>query len=855
MSIEKSHYLRRLGRALPALFAVLVLIAVALVLGHELGATSLDDITAELQSLSWRQLGLALFFTCLSYYLLTHYDRLALAYVGHQVEPWEMRVISFTAFAIGNNLGVSAISGGSVRLRAYSLIGISAIDVGKIVAFCALTFTLGAALLLGIALVIEPAQALEPLRFPVGLLRTLGGLLIAVTLVYLATARSLNTQLLFGSWRFALPGFRIAVQQVLVASLDLMSAAAVLYVLLPAGHDVSYPVLLGAYVIAICLGLVSSLPGGIGVFEGMMLLLLPTFPTAELLAAVLVYRLIYYLLPLSVAAGILVTRELRLQIKGVTSSLVRGRDWASGTAPRLSGLVVLLAGIVLMVSGSLPGETSRLHFLVEIFPLPLLETSHLLNSAIGVGLLIVARGLFARLRSAYRLALALLLGGALVSLGKGLDYEEALTLVIAAGVLWFCRAEFYRRSSMDDLGFPFAWMLSIGAVVGAALWIGFFSFRQVEYQNALWWRFAFDADAPRMLRSVLVASLVAVTFGLYRLLRSSPPLYEQVSESDWAAIRRIVSASPSSLAKVALLGDKRFLLHPSREAFIMYQVSDDSWIALGDPVGDVACFEDLVWQFREQSSEQGDRCAFYEVSSEYLPLYVDTGLTLSKLGEEARVPLQEFTLEGSKWAELRQTRRRVLREGGSFEIVAAAEVRTLLPGLQQVSDAWLSKKRAAEKGFSLGTFNVDYLSHFDIALIRVGGEIVAFANIWTGAGKAELSIDLMRYSNRAPDKVMDFLLTELMLWGRAAGYRSFLLGMAPLSGMETHPLATLWQQIGHRVFRHGENFYSFESVRHYKEKFNPVWESRYLASPGGLELPRVLIDATLLVSGGLRAVL
>ena len=112
----------------------------------------------------------------------------------------------------------------------------------------------------------------------------------------------------------------------------------------------------------------------------------------------------------------------------------------------------------------------------------------------------------------------------------------------------------------------------------------------------------------------------------------------------------------------------------------------------------------------------------------------------------------------------------------------------------------------------------------------------------------------MRYLPEAPNGVMDYLFLELMLWGHKEGYRWFNLGMAPLSGLQDHALTPLWNRLGAFVFRHGEHFYNFQGLREYKEKFDPLWEPKYLASPGGLMLPRMLIDIASLISGGLKGV-
>jgi phosphatidylglycerol lysyltransferase len=235
-------------------------------------------------------------------------------------------------------------------------------------------------------------------------------------------------------------------------------------------------------------------------------------------------------------------------------------------------------------------------------------------------------------------------------------------------------------------------------------------------------------------------------------------------------------------------------------------------------------------------------------------LYLNLGLTLLKLGEEARVPLDSFSLEGSARKELRQAVRHVEREGCTFEVLPLTAVTAILPELQAISDAWLAAHQTREKGFSLGFFQPDYICQFSVGLVRRNGQIVAFSNLLCGAERHELSADLMRYAPNAPNGVMDYLFIQLLLWGRHEGYHWFNLGMAPLSGLDDRALAPAWNRLGAFVFRHGEHFYNFQGLRHYKDKFDPVWEPKYLASPGGLALPRILTNLASLISGGLKGV-
>jgi phosphatidylglycerol lysyltransferase len=316
----------------------------------------------------------------------------------------------------------------------------------------------------------------------------------------------------------------------------------------------------------------------------------------------------------------------------------------------------------------------------------------------------------------------------------------------------------------------------------------------------------------------------------------------------------VIATQTSTFPYLALLRDKALLFDDTRTAFIMYAVQGRTWAALGDPVGPEERLTDLVRLFLERCADFGGIPVFYEVTRRHLHLYADFGLTFVKLGEEAVVDLTTFTLEGAQAAKHRQALRRLEKDGGVFRIVEPDGVPAIMSALRAVSDDWLAAKTGGEKGFSLGFFDEEYLSRFPVAVIERDGQIQAFANLWPGPQRLELSIDLMRYQRLAPKDVMEALLVHLMQWGKQQGYHWFALGMAPLSGFERSPVATFWNRLGAFFYEHGEAVYNFRGLRTYKEKFNPIWVQHYLAYPGGLRLPRILADVSALVAGGYRRI-
>jgi lysylphosphatidylglycerol synthetase-like protein (DUF2156 family) len=169
--------------------------------------------------------------------------------------------------------------------------------------------------------------------------------------------------------------------------------------------------------------------------------------------------------------------------------------------------------------------------------------------------------------------------------------------------------------------------------------------------------------------------------------------------------------------------------------------------------------------------------------------------------------------------------------------------------LRVVSDAWLAAHGGREKAFSLGAFDVAYLSRCAIATARQHGRVIAFSNLWRTADGRRGALDLMRFAPGAPNGLMDFLFTEILLWAQSAGMATFDLGMAPLAGLADNEYATLFARIGRLVHEHGEPFYGFQGLRAFKDKFAPRWEPRYLAAPGAWTLPIVLAEVAMLTNG------
>lgn len=803
------------------------------------------------QSLSHGRLLLAVLLTTLGYAVMTLYDRFALVSIGRRLSWRRVTLISFISYAFSNAVGMSLLVSGSIRYRFYIQNGLSTGEVARVVLYCTVSFWLGLLALTGVTLLCIPLPVGLPLA---EFSRPLGVLLTLLPLAWLAGGL-IRRPLRVWRWRVSMPSVTTGLRQILVGALDWGLAAAVLYVLMPNELNNGFGHFLAIFVIAQMIGLISHVPGGLGVFEAVMLAGFGATGNetlaAPILGALAVYRVIYYLLPLCSATVLVLQREARgLRRKSLWT------PWFTGLLPSFFAGLTLVSGAVLLFSGATRALPERMAILREVLPLSVLEVSHLLASVIGMLLLILARGLQRRLDAAYVLTLVLLVAGAAFSLLKGIDYEEATLLTLLAMALAPAHRLFHRRASLFSTTFSIGWIVAIVAVLGCASWLVMFSYKHVDYSADLWWEFSFhQGGAPRALRALVAAAAAGMLFALASLIRPVRLHREPPSEVELAQALPLIKQFRSAQAHLALMGDKSLLFDPAHKAFVMYGIEGRSWVTMGDPIGnDEDARRELIWAFIEQCEYAGGWPVFYQVSPADLDLYLEVGMNLLKIGEEARVRLETFNLDGKSRKVLRNTVNKLTRDGLRLQIVPADAVTPLLPRLREISDAWLRDKNVREKRFSLGAFDPRYLVRTPMALVWQGDRLVAFANLLLNDTREEASVDLMRHLPDGPAGIMDYLFVELMQWARGEGYRWFNLGMAPLAGLQNRRQAPLWNRFGALVFGRGERFYNFRGLQRYKDKFDPEWEPRYMAVPGGIALPMILANVASLISGGLSGV-
>ncbi len=517
-----SKYRQSVGLAITLLLFAIALIACR----HLLMELDLDALHDSILSVPKPALGGAVAATVIGFIILLGYEWSASRYANVQLPAKTLMLGGFTAFAIGNAIGLSLLSGGSVRYRLYARNGLGASEVARMTLFASLS--LGCALppLAALATLSNLPAAAEALHLPAYLL---GG--IAIVILGLSGLLALgiyrrrlpeqpipnNLLVKVGRRTLRLPSARLTLLQLVITALDVAAAA----LLLPEAPP--FGAFLLVYLLALAAGVLSHVPGGVGVFEAILLAAFTNeLGAAPLAAALLLYRLIYVLLPLLLACLALLSTEAQRLIASRQSMRV-----ASGMAAPILAVLVFLSGVALLFSGATPEIDTRLEGIDFLVPDRLIDASHFGASLVGVLCLLLAQGLRRRLSAAWMLTMILLLVGALLSLLKGFDWEEASMLTATACLLGVFRRSFYRPSRLTELPFSPLYLVASLCVLGASVWLLLFAYQDVPYSHELWWQFALDGDAPRGLRSLLGAAVLLVVVSLTWLLRTERPVIHQ----------------------------------------------------------------------------------------------------------------------------------------------------------------------------------------------------------------------------------------------------------------------------------------------------------------------------------------
>ena len=601
-------------------FGLVLLVAAIYVAQKEFRDLSVAQVRAALAAIPSATLWTAAGWTVLAFAVLTIYDRLGSVYAGHPVSYARTSLASFCAYTLAHNLGFAAVSGAAVRYRFYAAWGLPPLAIAKVVAFTSLTFGLGGFALGGLVLVVEP-EVIPGLgaHVPHWVMQGVGLVMWALVAAYITMSRIRSHVTLFGH-RVDLPGFRMALAQTALASVDVAVTAMIFYALLPSAEGLTFLHFLGIYIAAYIAGIAASLPGGIGVFDLAIIIgLRPWLSEAEVVGALLVFRLYYYIVPLFLAGTLFAGFEVAQRRPAFARFGAEQRVADALEVPAVAGLAGL-GGTVLLFLAALP---TRYSTLPDWAGYEAALASHFAASVVGSLLLVMAYGLLRRLTIAWGLSMLLLLNGALICWLRDDPWWLWGAFLLVAALVGAMRSAFYRDARLMREPLQPQTLAALGVVSVCAILLALVSYGG-KVGDIGWYEVVVSPLAPDSLRFTVGLAAVLLLVGMARLLRPVKIRPEPWTPAIRARLRSLGGATPES-ADGAVFGEG------GRAGFAFLR-RDGIWLALGDPLGEERDRISAIWRFRDMCDRAGVAPAFWHVTPALLRVYGDIGLTAFPLG-------------------------------------------------------------------------------------------------------------------------------------------------------------------------------------------------------------------------------
>lgn len=535
--------------------------------------------------------------------------------------------------------------------------------------------------------------------------------------------------------------------------------------------------------------------------------------------------------------------------------------WITSLLTGVVGVMNLLSAVTVGIRERDKWFDTHFPFNDVIFPFEFRQGGHIFAAITGFFLLMLAANLSRRKQIAWLLTVALLIVSMITHLLKGLDYEESILAAALLIQLLLMRDVFTAKSDQPSISQGFK--VLIGALLFTLAYgtAGFYLAAERHYQvnfslpEALVQTLAmfFTEDnaglEPRtrygrfFAHSIYVVGALTMSYAMFMLLRPVLLRGEPATPEERQRAKTIVEHyGRSSLARLTLLNDKAYYFSPSGKSVIAYASKGRGAIALGDPIGPQEDRKEAIFSFQQFCQRNDWHSAFYQTLPDDLELYRTLGFRVLQIGEEAIADLKAFTLQGKAGKDWRAALNRMKKLGYEAKFYQPPLSDQLLKDLKNVSDEWLEMTQGSEKHFSLGWFDDEYLRDCEIVVVQKNdGTISAFANVIPEYQLNEITIDLMRRRTEVEQGTMDFLFTSMFQEFKDRGYDTFNLGLVALSGVGEKPQSPRLERALHYLYSHLNQFYNFQGLYAFKEKFKPRWEPRYFIYPSRRALPEVIV--------------
>jgi len=601
------------------------------------------DILVALKTIPTFRLIIALLLSLVYYLILGGYDIIAFKYIKpeNSLNPKNILFASFISNVLGSNTGYSMLFGGSVRYRLYSIYNVSIVDITKILIFSSATVWVGLLAIGGFVFTFAPISLKYVFNFST---RIVGLVFATVSIAYVILSIFCSKSIRVFKWTISFPNIKIVSLQFLFATFDWLIASLTLYILLPV-KGLAYLVFLKVFLISQFFGIISQVPGGIGVFEASITLMLPNYMNKlEFLGGMLAYRSVFYFFPLLIALILLVYFEIVTLTKRLKNSgRVFGKS-ASSLVVQFITLSSFILGIVLILLLLLV----PLKFIKNVFMSKVVDLAHFFLSVIAIGLLFISRALYLRVKNAWGIAYVLISFAIIFMFILGEHRMILLCFVILFVALLLSKKYFYKNIPIFNATFNVVGISVIGGIFILLAGLGFFVNRYDIYSlidlNLFPKNILSSTDIARFLRVILSLVIMVCILILDRVLRV---FFKKSCAFKKDYQKNIVKHLEHSSSFNALILDKSYIMSGKKIFFIMYAKLKINWITKSDPIEESKYKEELLRKFKEIANNVSAKLDLIGISQKYLRTYNDVELEVFSIGQEIKIYLDGFDKKAS----------------------------------------------------------------------------------------------------------------------------------------------------------------------------------------------------------------
>lgn len=580
------------------------------------------------------------------------------------------------------------------------------------------------------------------------------------------------------------------------------------------------------FVLAIASSIIGMTPGGIGTFDITMLLGLEALGVSseKVLLALFLYRISYYIVPVFIGIGLYIT-EVNKSLSEDSKELVN--LVISKISYYILIALVFISGVLAII---LPvdnyinlDKNIAIHEIMYLKNLP-----NDICIIIGIILIVLSRLLLHRDKSVYKLTLASVILFEIMAIFLGFNYSEILFLLLVICFVVASKKEFYRHSYV--IKYRQIVMCIFVGVLSYILYRAFFVGGKFDI---------FEILLPCIsISSIVISVILTIIYNKNKSNRINQIKLSDCIDDVESIIERF---GGSSYTHYVYLNDKKICINEEKDVFFQFEIQGNKLFVLGPPVGNKENFINSIEEFYNMADSYGYIPVFCAIDNDMMPHLHSIGYQFIKIGEDSSVDLESFTLEGRNMKSVRNALSRVQKEGYQFEVIEPPFNDEFLDELKKISDEWLDGRR--ELDFAVGKFDKNYLECSPIAIIKnIDGEIKGFTNLMPMYDNNKtLSIDLMRFSNTC-NGIMDFIFVNLFMYAKDNGYTSFNMGIVPLYNVGLSKHAFLNERIAQHIYMYGNNIYSFEGLKRFKDKYCTIWNPRYFAYRKGTNLLGIIIS-------------